>query len=225
MSAKWGDRMAARQKQKYGTKTDNTPAAHKAKVEIRELVLEAIGCEQARVFDAFAGEGMLWRAVWHRAADYIGAELRFLRDDPRPLYCCKNERVLRCIDLQPWNVYDLDAYGAPWEQATIIAARRKVSPGERIGMVLTDGTTLSMLMGTLPTPMAFLAGFKTKRLPGVIKSRDELLTRCILGMCKRMNCSIVSRWQANSTLGARMNYIGLVLEGNREPPLVGDAPF
>jgi tRNA G26 N,N-dimethylase Trm1 len=114
-------------KVKPGTKHDNANAALSAKVAIRRAVMDALG-EPARVFEAFAGTGVLYRAIWREAASYVGCDLRYFRDG-RKVFVADNRRVMRVVDLGAFNLFDLDAYGSPWEQAVILAARRKVAPG------------------------------------------------------------------------------------------------
>lgn len=97
-----------------------------AKIKIRENVLLAIGTDRASVFDAFAAAGELHKAVWHRAHSYVGCDLQFFRDD-RMAFVADNRRVLRSIDLAQFNLFDLDAFGSPWEQAYIIAKRRPLA--------------------------------------------------------------------------------------------------
>jgi hypothetical protein len=106
--------------------------AHSAadKAEIRRLVLEAVG-PGSRVFDAFAGTGQMFAKAWKGAGGYVGCDMRFVRDD-RTAFVADNRRVLRAIDLAPFNVFDLDAYGSPWEQVLIIAARRPVAPAHQV---------------------------------------------------------------------------------------------
>ena len=65
----------------------------------------------------------MWREVWHEAAAYVGCDLKWYRDE-RLAYVADNRRVLRAIDLKPFNVFDFDAWGAPWEQVLILIARR-----------------------------------------------------------------------------------------------------
>ena len=101
-------------------KSDNTAEAEWAKITIRRNVLAEVGAEHASVFDAFAGEGRMHAAVWCEAARYVGCDTRFFTDD-RPAFVADNRRVLRAIDLAAFNVFDLDSYGSPWEQAYIIA--------------------------------------------------------------------------------------------------------
>lgn len=47
--------------------------------------------------------------------------------------------VLRAIDLQPFNLFDIDAFGSPWEQVWIISRRRQLNAGERIALAITSG--------------------------------------------------------------------------------------
>jgi len=115
-------------------KVDNSPSAHAAKVDIRKRVLETIGPGKARVFDGFAGSGKMFEAVWSSAAAYTGCDLKWQNDDRR-MYAADSRRVLRSIDLAQFNVFDLDAYGSPYEQCLIIAARR---PPPRAGELLGD---------------------------------------------------------------------------------------
>lgn len=59
-------------------KTDNNPQARRAKIAVRQHVLEAIG-RKAGVFDAFAGSGDMYSAVW-KAADAATAVVRISLD-------------------------------------------------------------------------------------------------------------------------------------------------
>src|SRR5690242_9791645 len=104
----------------------NTKSARSAKIEIRQRVLDAIGAETAAVFDAYGGAGELYRAVWSKAARYVGCDQNWFRDE-RTMFVADNRRVMRAIDLGQFNVFDLDAFGSPYEQLTILAARRAVA--------------------------------------------------------------------------------------------------
>jgi hypothetical protein len=192
-------------------KTNNHGAATKAKAEIRRRVMVAIGAERAVVFDAFAGDGAMHRAVWHQAAGYVGCDLKWYRDD-REAFVADNRRVLRAINLVPFTIFDLDAWGSPWEQAVIVAARRPVAPGELVGLVLTEGSGLRLRMGGYPAALRLLAGVRQGATGGA-RSHEELTGRAIAGLCRRMQVRPVRRWQASRPGGAMMQYIGLVLEG------------
>lgn len=191
-------------------KTDSAPAARAAKVSIRANVLDLVGSAKAHVFDAFAGAGEMHDAVWAGAASYVGCDLQFYRDD-RLAFVADNLRVLRSIDLAPFTIFDFDAYGSPWEQCMILAARRPLLPGERLGLVLTEGSGLDMRLRGLPTVMAHLAGMHP-HATGVARSSDEIINRCIAGLTRRMHATVERRWQAVGKSGAGMRYIGLVLQ-------------
>lgn len=192
-------------------KVNNHAAAEKAKAKVRNLVLDAIGAESAVVFDAFAGDGAMWRAAWRRAARYVACDLRWYQDE-RLAFVADNRRVLRAVDLVPFTIFDLDSYGSPWEQALIIAARRPVKAGELVGLVLTEGSGMRLRMGGYPSALRLLAGVTT-RAAGGARSHGELTDRALVGLARRMRCRMLRRWQADRAGGAMMQYLGVVLEG------------
>jgi len=203
MAAKLGAKLANVQK------VDNHQRSAPDKALIRRNVLDAV---KGKVFDAFAGSGEMYRRVWIDAPGYVGCDLRWFPDDPRLAYVAENTRVLRCIDLAQFAIFDLDAYGSPWMQAAIIAARRPVKPGELIGFCLTDGSNLKMKMGDAPKAMSVLAGLRPRAV-GLASSHDELVDRALGGLCRRMNCRLVRAWRARGKSAAKVLYFGLVLEG------------
>jgi hypothetical protein len=190
-------------------KVDNNPAAEAAKVTIREHVLGAV--QPAAVFDAFAGSGVMHRNVWHKAAQYCGCDQRHFRDG-RLAFVADNRRVLRAIDLRPFNVFDFDAYGSPWEQAIIVADRRPVKPGELVGFTFTDGAGAAFIGNVVPAAVSQLAGLKPG-VVGLLRRRDEVMARTIAGLARRMRCRVARQWQASGRTGAAVRYIAVVLEG------------
>lgn len=196
-----------------GKKTDNARGAFAAKVTIRRDVMAAV-CEQAppSVFDAFAGAGELYQAIWKYAPSYVGCELKGWQKDSRLMYCADNRRVMRAIDLMQFNVFDLDAYGSPWEQAMIIADRRPVLPGERLGLVLTEGAGLAYKTNVVPSAVRQLGGIKQGTV-GLNRKQDQIIDRMLAGLARRMRCTIERQWRAKGKTSAIMVYIGVVLRG------------
>ena len=190
-------------------KTDNTSRAEQAKVTIRRHVLQALDGD-THVFDAFAGEGHMHDAVWADATSYIGCDMRFFRDS-RLAYVADNRRVLRSLDLRRFNIVDLDAYGSPWEQVYILASRRTLAPGERLGLILTEGTALKLKMGGIARGLSLLSGVKAQS--GLGRMQDEVIDRALLRTAAMMGATIRSRWQATGKTGSRMIYCGVVLQG------------
>ncbi|MGH6967547.1 MAG: hypothetical protein ACREEN_00380 [Stellaceae bacterium] len=202
--------ISAKLKASNYAKTNNHAAAMAAKVKLRELVLEAVG-PSAVVFDAFAGDGAMWRAVWRKAHGYLGCDLEWYRDE-RLAFAADNRRVLRAIDLSPFTLFDLDAWGSPWEQALIVAARRPVKPRERIGLVLTEGSSLKLKMGGVPIALRVMARLRGEPAGGG-RSHAGLIERALAGLCERMGVKLLRRWQAQGRTGAAVAYIGLLAEG------------
>lgn len=169
----------------------------------------------ARVFDAFAGSGRMHHQVWNQASHYVGCDLKWYPDE-RIAYVADNRRVMRAIDLNRFNLFDFDAYGNPWEQCLILAARRKVAPGEKIGIVLTDGSALKMKLGSMPIALKKIAGLRDN-VAGAARLQDSLIDRAIVNLAKSLNCKILKRWQATGKTGAAVVYTGLVLQGLSSP--------
>lgn len=195
-------------------KRDNSARA--TKTAIRRWVLEAIGADKAHVFDAFSGAVVAYYDVWKRAASCVGCDLKWYPDE-RLAFVADNRRVLRLLDLVGFNIFDFDAYGCPWEQAYIMSARRRLSPGERFGIVLTDGSGLKMKFGAAPTALGLLANVPLKAA-GLSRQQHKIIDSGVEAIAARLGGSIVDRWQATGKTGARMRYIGLILEGHKKGP-------
>jgi hypothetical protein len=185
--------------------------AHGAKVDIRKRVVAALG-RDAYVFDAFAGNGVMFDSVWKDAEYYVGCDLKWERGTGRSLFVGDNRRVMRTIDLGKFNVFDLDAYGFPWEQALIIADRRPVKPGETIGLVLTEGGGIAYKANSVPHAVSILAKIRHGAV-GLGRRREDIVDRCLKGLARRMRCTIEKRWQATGKSGATLLYVGVVLRG------------
>jgi len=195
---------------------DNTEArgAKRAKIEIRENVAKAVA-GPLHVFDAFAGAGVLHRAVWRDlAASYTGCDKRYFRDGRR-VFVGDNRRVLRAIDLSAFNVFDLDAYGSPWEQAVIIAAKRKLAPGERAAIIVTDNM-MQYRNAMVAHGLRDLTGLRHRATPGKSMSRNHGAILAVIWneLATRMHAKLVRIWQAdNRTGGVGVAYVGVVFEG------------
>lgn len=208
-------------------KTDTGLRAVPAKIEIRRRVLEAITPARAMVFDAFAGTGQMWAEVWQHAAGYVGCDERWHKD-ARCCFVADNRRVLRCLNLQPFTIFDLDAYGSPWEQALILAARRRLAPRERLGLVLTEGTWTKTRMGNgWPGALRQAVGIAPHVAAvqhGLTQTmHDDLIHRAVRAIARQMQGQLVRQWRAIGMTGTRMRYLGLILEGIKRPGAALDA--
>jgi hypothetical protein len=200
-------------------KRHNHPKAVEAKAAIRRHVLETLGAASCHVFDAFAADGEMFRRVWREAASYTACDLKWY-NDARLAYVADNRRVLRSIELAPFTVFDLDAFGSPWEPAIIVADRRPLQPGERLGLILTEGSGLKLKFGSFPSALCEVAGVKPDAAGGA-SSHEEVVSRAISGWAARIGADAVThRWEAVRSGGSAMRYIGLVLEKKKRPGAV-----
>lgn len=153
----------------------------------------------------------MYQAVWKRAAGYEGCDERYLPDE-RTCFVGDCRRIMRNIDLQRFSIFDCDAYGSPYEVMVIIAARRKVAPGELVGLAVTDGSGLKLRFGGLPHAMAKLSGIQPGQV-GAFHDGEEIAIRAVKAMAARMNARIETLWKATRTGGASMLYMGVVMKG------------
>lgn len=182
--------------------TDNNVSAHRAKVQIRRAVLEHV--KPARVFDAFCGEGVMFREVWKDAAEYIGCDQRdWSPQETIRRFVADNQRVLRCIELDRFNIFDLDAFGSPWEQALIIAARRRWKAGERGGLVVTDGDLLRMGIHAHGTRQLLGLQMRRNRTGGdFFAGADTRMIDVLIGRwCERSGVRLLKAWGATNLHG------------------------
>lgn len=192
-------------------KTKNNHAKSVAqKIELRRHLLAHI--PNARVFDAYAGSGKMHREVWHQATAYVGCDLKWYRDT-RSAYAADNVRVMRAIDLADFNIFDLDAYGSPWVQATILSARRRLKPGERIGVALTDGSALKLKLGQCPKALAELCNLATATVPGINRVHAMLIDQGIREVARRMGGAVIEQWDHVRPGGSEMRYLSVVIQG------------
>lgn len=195
------------------TKTDNHPAARAAKVELRRHVLDEIGASNAHVLDCFCGTGEMYRNVWNAAASYAGIDMRPWDPCHPPRFVANNLRVLRALNLHAFNVFDLDAYGSPWEQVLVLCARRKWAKGERGGLLLTDGSSLNLRWGGIPHAMAEIANLKGAKGVPSTAGVPELQGMALLGFVRRAAVQVKRIWQAEGRSNSNVIYTGLVFEG------------
>lgn len=212
--------MSAQPSSTRAAKCYNSQAGHRAKVELRQRVLELV--RPARVFDAFCGpDGEMYRDVWCNAQDYVGCDLEFKWGDARKRFVADNRRVMRCVDLSRFNVFDIDAFGDPWEQMTILAHRRRWLAGERGAVLITDGSDMKTRYGSAANALAHMAGVDGHRFAACKASGRGLRELALKRWVATCRVKLVGRWQAQSNgsgKGAQlMVYSALVFTGHGAP--------
>lgn len=117
--------------------------------------------ETLRVLDAFGGKGIVWKAVERKTGLKISRAAIDQRSDISTFHLHgENTKVMAGLDLNTFDVIDLDAYGVPVAQLQqIFSARFK-------GVVFV--TAIQTLQGGLPKRMLMDIGFPesvTKKCP------------------------------------------------------------
>lgn len=95
----------------------------KEKISVRLQAIE--GMKEVKVLDCFHAEGELWNNVrrFKRIDNLLGIEKnKHLKSIDKTIYG-NNLNVMREINLDDFNVIDLDAYGSPLEQMEVVFTR------------------------------------------------------------------------------------------------------
>lgn len=127
-------------------KTDNSYLADKVGLRVNHLPKAKV----TTVLDCFAGNGRIWRAVKRRSKK----DIRVLAMEKREIgfrLPGDNLAWLAEIDLSKFNVIDLDAYGVPYEQLSLLFER-----GYR-GVVFV--TFIQSMWGRMPNNLLLDIGF------------------------------------------------------------------
>lgn len=163
--------------------TDNSDL--EGKLAVRRAALATLKGEPPIVLDCFAGEGHMYEAVWHKAAEYLGLEKRFARPAGHPRGQAwrgdNRDLIARAIRRRPWNVIDLDAYGTPWSLFKYVA---QYAESPRLVVTTTCGLSRSLCSTTsAPHWLRELAGFRGLSYTGLMVRWYDDLMRWTIAHC------------------------------------------
>ncbi|MBE3094663.1 MAG: hypothetical protein IMZ52_06490, partial [Actinobacteria bacterium] len=119
--------------------TDNSFLADKIALRINNIPKK----EFLRVVDAYHGSGSIWKNI----QEQYGGKINILKIDKEQKDDCfmllgDNNKYLEAIDLNKYDVIDLDAYGIPFEQLQMLFKKKYH------GIVFV--TFIQTVMGALP---------------------------------------------------------------------------
>ena len=132
-------------------KTDNS--YFEEKVQLRLSCIK----KGITVLDCYAGKGILWGEVKKRTTQKI--DITSIEKEPgknKRALPGDNIKYLKSLDLNKFNVIDLDAYGIPFNQLEIIFKRQYK------GIVIV--TAIQSMLGKLPTGMLIELGYTKKMI-------------------------------------------------------------
>lgn len=197
---------------KRGGGEPKTNSALTAKVELRQSVLERLGVDSPRVLDCFCAGGEMWRAAYGGTDNYLGLDKNQF-DDERRTVVCDNTRFLRhySLDLDQFDVFDLDAFGSPAYPLAIICQRLRWSRVDKVAVFLTDDNK----RGALPSGLLNYLGLE-RGGGGAQYDVDDVLSMLISASCAAAGAEPLGVIRAmNKSKGAGMRYIGYVMQQRR----------
>lgn len=104
--------------------TDNSYVSEK--VHLRQQTIDLFDKNEINILDAFTGDQLLWSKVIDKNPN---KKLSFLRidkktDKPGSYLQGDNVRFMKSIDLNKFDIIDLDAYGSPFNQLEVCFSKK-----------------------------------------------------------------------------------------------------
>lgn len=134
----------------FKMQTDNSYFYHK--IKLRECAIDILGCKEIVVLECYSGKGLIWDKIKKRNAD---KNITVIKIDTKPKTKTTlkghNLKYLQSMDLNAFNIIDLDAYGVPFEQCEILFKK------EYSGIVCV--TFMQSVFGRLPFALLTKLGY------------------------------------------------------------------
>jgi hypothetical protein len=132
------------------TKTNNDAELVEAKIKLRIDSLPEK--EEIRVLEAFGGEGVLWSAVKRRKSNIRFKILSIDKGNYNRIQLQgDNLKYLQSLNLNEFDVIDLDAWGSPVKQLEILFAKRYRG--------IVHCTFIQIMQGGLPKVLLHANGY------------------------------------------------------------------
>lgn len=196
-----------------GAKTDNAKIAAKSK--LRENLINVMPGKTS-VLEIFCGKGEMYDAVWHKANRYTGIDKRFFSDHRHVLHGDALS-VVSQIDCSDYNIFDIDAYGSPYDILLEIVTQLSKKNIDQVGFCITDGVQMDLRMGNVTKAMSELSGLNFKKIGGAHRMHDQLIIRIIDNIAALLNGYIVDSNIAIGATGSGMRYYTFIVEKTDQP--------
>jgi hypothetical protein len=187
-----------------GVKTNNAKIS--AKKDIREFVMSQIAKQS--VLEVFSGLGEMYNSVWHKADDYQGID-KVKVFDSRDTLCGDVHKLIRRADVQRFNIFDIDAYGSPYEILDYIT--QTIRPCGDVAFVLTDGTNMDLKLGRVCKGIRNFVGIENHILKRASVIHDDIIGMIAKEIARRLKMRIMSMRIARGKTGSSMRYWAITL--------------
>lgn len=183
-----------------GKKTNN--AKIDAKIELRK----SIDCKELSVLECFCGKGEMFDAVWKNAYHYEGIDIEE-QNDKRIVHKGDCALILKKLNLDNFQVFDIDAYGSPYECLQIIFQKiKKIKKSKTYHFFITDGIDIDLRMGKIENFFGLLSGLKVKKLNNAHLLHDYFINKIIKNLCVDMGAELINSKIAKGKTGSGMRY-------------------
>ena len=139
-------------------KTDNSYLKYKALLRLETINL--IPKKSIKVLECYSGEGIIWKEVKMASKKQISI-LQIEKQKGKNKFAIygDNIKVMKSIDLNAFDIIDLDAYGIPYEQLKIIFQNKYKG--------IVHVTAIQSGMGKLPNGLIKELGYSEKMIKNI----------------------------------------------------------
>jgi predicted RNA-binding protein len=190
-----------------GVKTNN------AKIDAKINLRRDIDCSDKSVLEVFCGDGVMFSDVWKDAKHYEGIDIKKYDNDKRIVHIGDAATILKKIDLSTFDVFDIDAYGSPYECLFIILDKIGRAPIKKdIYFVITDGIQIDLRMGNIEKYFSLLSGIDLKKVNGIHKIHNIIINSVIKNISTFTGMEAVNKRIAVGNTGSGMRYFSFFLK-------------
>ena len=189
-----------------GVKTDN--AKINAKQDLRNNVLNFF--VEKHVLEVFCGSGEMYRDVWHVADTYTGIDIK-KQFDERNTICGDAVKAVSTIDLDCFNIFDIDAYGSPYDVLNIILNRYQ-GDAKRLAFIITDGGGMDLKMGWICAGLRNLLSIESRKVNKAHLIHGKIIEDIVDIVAEKLKAKVIHKKFAKGKTGAAMRYYAFVLE-------------
>jgi len=180
-----------------GVKTNN------AKINAKEELRKIDGIKNLSVLDIYCGAGEMYNKVWKSAKYYEGIDIKEF-DDGRKLYVGDAPHILKKINIDKFDVFDIDAYGSPYECLSIIL--NKITTKNQKHFIITDGIDIDLRMGNVEQFFGVLTGVNSNKINNIHKIHDQLILALLKNIEINKNVKVSNFLIAKGKTGSGMRY-------------------
>lgn len=184
-----------------GKKTNN------AKIDAKTELRKKINCKNLSVLECFCGKGEMFDAVWKSALWYEGIDIE-AQNDNRTVHLGDCALILKKLNIENFDVFDIDAYGSPYECLQIIIKKiKKLKKLKTYYFFITDGIDIDLRMGNIENFFGLLSGLSIKKLNNAHLLHDYFINKIIKNLCVEIGGTLLESMMARGKAGSGMRYI------------------